>query len=120
MEMKPYEVYVQTDEHGYITAVNSSAFLTDASGWIKIDEGFGDKFHHAQGNYFGKPIYTESGAYRYKYEDGTVRECTAEEIAEQEANIPVPEPTPSPDDYEARIAALESELEATKILLGVD
>lgn len=31
-----------------------------------------------------------------------------------------PEPTPSPDDYEARIAALEEELVATKILLGVE
>ena len=28
--------------------------------------------------------------------------------------------TPSPSDYEARIAALEEELEATKILLGVE
>lgn len=31
-----------------------------------------------------------------------------------------PEPTPSPDEYEARIAALEEELVATKILLGVE
>jgi hypothetical protein len=31
-----------------------------------------------------------------------------------------PEPTPTPNDYEARIAALEAELEATKILLGVE
>lgn len=37
---------------------------------------------------------------------------------------PLPEPeepeTPSTDDYEARIAALEEELAATKILLGVE
>lgn len=93
-----YEVYVKPNENGYITAVNSSAFLTDTSGWIKIDEGYGDKYHHAQGNYFDKPIYTESGVYRYKYDNGVARECTAEEIAEQENNIPVPEPTPIPDD----------------------
>ena len=98
MNMKPYEVYVQTNENDYITAVNSSAFLTDTSGWIKIDEGYGDKYHHAQNNYFDKPIFTESGVYRYKLVDGKAVECTAEEIAEQEANIPVPEPTPSPDD----------------------
>lgn len=98
MYMKPYEVYIQTDEIGYITAVNSSEFLSDTSGWVKIDEGYGDKYHHAQNNYFPDPIITDSGAYQYKYHDGAVRECTAEEIAEQEANIPVPEPTPTPDD----------------------
>jgi hypothetical protein len=119
MEMKLYEVYIKTNENGYIIAVNSSEFLTDTSGWFKIDEGYGDKYHHAQGNYFDKPIYTASGVYQYKYVDGVVRECTADEIAEQEANIPVPE-QPSPEDYEARIAALEEELLATKILLGVE
>lgn len=93
-----YEVYVKTNENGYITAVNSSEFLADTTGWVKIDEGYSDKYHHAQGNYFDKPIYTESGVYRYKLADGVAVECTAEEIAEQEANIPVPEPTPTPDD----------------------
>lgn len=98
MNMKPYEVYIKTNENGYIVAANSSAFLTDINGWIKIDEGYGDKYHHAQGNYFDKPIHTESGVYQYKLTDGVAVECTAEEIAEQEANIPVPEPTPTPDN----------------------
>lgn len=120
MYMKPYEVYIQTNDNGYIVAVNSSAFLPDATDWIKIDEGYGDRYHHAQGNYFPEPIFTDSGVYRYKYDNGVARECTDEEIKEQEANIPVPEPTPSPDDYEARIASLEEELMATKILLGVE
>ena len=113
-----YEVYIQTDENNHIVAVNSSEFLTDNDGWTKIDEGRGDKYHHAQGNYFDKPIITDSGVYRYIYADGVVRECTTEEIAEQEANIPVPEATPN--EYEARIAALEEELTAAKILLGVE
>ena len=114
-----YDVYIKTNDNAYIIDVNSSEFLTDTSGWIKIDEGYGDKYHHAQGNYFPEPIITHSGVYRYMYVDGTVRECTAEEIAEQEANLPVPE-QPSIEDYEARIAALEEELVATKILLGVE
>lgn len=113
-----YEVYIKTNENGYIIAVNSSEFLTDVNGWIKIDEGYGDKYHHAQGNYFDKPIYTEIGVYQYKYVDGVAVECTAEEIAEQEKNIPVPEATPN--EYESRIAALEEELAAAKILLGVE
>lgn len=88
MENKPYIVYVKVND-GYITAVNSSAFLTDTTDWIEIDSGYGDKYHHAQGNYFPMPIITDGGAYRYKLVDGEVVECTAEEIkAQEEANKP--------------------------------
>lgn len=94
MEMKPYIVYVKTDSSGYITAINSSAFLTDTTDWTEIDSGYGDKHHHAQGNYFDKPIMTMGGAYRYKLTDGNAVECTAEEIKEQEeANVKPAEPT---------------------------
>lgn len=81
----PYIVYVKTNPDGYIAAVNSSAFLTDLTGWVEIDSGYGDKCHHAQGNYFPQPIITEGGAYRYKLVDGVPVECTTEEIAAQEA-----------------------------------
>ncbi len=68
-----YKVYVQTDTNGNIIAPpNSSAFLSDTTGWVQIDEGVGDKYHHAQGNYFGKPIMTTKGVYRYKLVDGKV------------------------------------------------
>ena len=66
MEMKPYIVYVKTYSNGYITAVNSSAFLTDTTGWVEIDRGYGDKYHHAQGNYFPQPIMDMRGIKRYK------------------------------------------------------
>ena len=52
------------------------------------------------------------------YDNGVYRDATAEEIAawEQEAaQQPAPEPTP-----DERIAALEDELAATKILLGLE
>lgn len=89
--MKPYIVDVKTDSSGYITAVNSSAFLPDITGWTEIDSGYGDKYHHAQGNYFPQPILSDGGAYRYKLVDGKPVECTAEEIEEQEeANRPDP------------------------------
>lgn len=93
--MKTFKVYVKTNEQNYITAINSSGFLSDLTGWVYIDEGKGDKYHHAQGNYFDKPIMTDSEVWQYKLEDGVARECTAEEIAEQEAAIPAPyvEPT---------------------------
>ena len=80
-----YIVYVKPNESGYITAVNSSAFLTDTTGWLEIDSGYGDRYHHAQGNYLPKPIITDRGAYRYKLVGGRVMECSASEILEQEA-----------------------------------
>ena len=82
--MNPYIVYAKTDSGGYITAVNSSAFLFDTIGWTEIDSGYGDRYHHAQGNYFPQPIITDGGAYRYKLIDGMVTECSASEILEQE------------------------------------
>lgn len=83
--MDKYIVYIKTNSSGFIAAVNSSAFLADVAGWVKIGEGTGDKYHHAQGNFFPQPIVTDGGAYRYKLVDGVPVECTAEEIAALEA-----------------------------------
>ena len=84
MQRSPYIVYAKPNSNGYITAVNSSAFLTDTTDWVEIDSGYGDKYHHAQGNYFEKLIFTDGDAYRYKLVDGVAVECTAEEIKVQE------------------------------------
>lgn len=81
--MEEYKVYVKVDKNGCISDINSSAFLTDNEGWLQIDSGYGDKYHHAQGNYFPNPITTMGGAYRYKLVNDEVVECTAEEIKEQ-------------------------------------
>jgi hypothetical protein len=86
-EMNPYIVYVKVNENSYITAVNSSAFLTDTIDWIEIDRGYGDKYHHAQGNYFLESITAMSGAYRYKLVNSKPVECAEEEITAQEKAI---------------------------------
>ena len=114
MEFEPYIVYVRTDDANRITAVNSSAFLKDTDDWTEIDSGFGDKHHHAQGNYFPMPIMDERGIWRYKLEYGKPVERTEEEM---EADY-VP-PVKKPSDAE-RIEALEEELKAAKILLGLE
>lgn len=104
MENKPYIVYVKAEESGYIVAANSSAFLEDLTGWTEIDAGYGDKYHHAQGNYFPKSIVTDGGAFRYKLVEGAAVECTPEDIAEQEtANRKPSEPTQL-DIIEAQVA----------------
>ena len=113
-EMNPYIVYVKPNSNGYITAVNSSAFLTDTADWVEIDSGYGDKYHHAQGNYFPEPIMTWGGAYRYKLVDGKPVECTAEEIAAQEEALK-PVPTPS---LENRVEVLESTTDDMILLMA--
>lgn len=116
-EMQPYIVYVKTDDQNRITVINSSEFIPDPSEWIEIDSGFGDKYHHAQGNYFDQPIRDMRGICRYKLEDGKPVERTQEEMdADWEAR---PKPDPKPSDAD-RIAALEEQLAAAKILLGVE
>lgn len=110
--MEEYIVYVKTDGHGFITAVNSSAFIADPVGWIEVDRGFSVHHCHAQGNYFPEPIMTESGVWRYKLTNGAIVECSAEEIAAQEAA----QPEPDMSDKE-RIAELEAALDL--LLSGV-
>ena len=102
----PYIVYVKLNSEGYITEVNSSAFLSDTTGWAEIDSGYGDKYHHAQNNYFPEPIYSMGGACRYKLESGKAVECAEEEITAQETNNL---PGAASLTLENRIKALESD-----------
>ena len=99
----PYIVYVKTNESGYITAINSSAFLTDTADWVEIDFGYGDKYHHAQGNYFEKPIFTDGGAYRYKLMDNKPVECTEDEIIAQEQSNKISSTPSQLDIIEAQV-----------------
>ena len=103
-----YKVFVRADTENRVTEINSSAFI-DGKGWTPIDKGEGDGFHHAQGNYFDKPLMTMQGIYQYKLVDGKVVERTAIEIAADVAKIP-----PPPPSAESRIKALETELAALK------
>lgn len=98
MEENLYRVYVKVNEYGVVTAINSSAFLSDTTGWTEIDNGTSDRYHHAQGNYLDKPIVDENGSYNYKLVDGTVKERTAEE----KALDPKPQPVPSTEEQLAQ------------------
>lgn len=84
-----YHVFVFTDESGRILDINSDAFISDPSGWVQIDEGMGDRYHHAQGNYLAGPKYDERGIPRYKLVDGKAQERTQEEM---DADYVPPEP----------------------------
>ena len=87
-----YKVYVRNDDAGRVIDVNSSAFIVDTTGWTKIDEGSGDRYHHAQGNYLPGPVFDERGIPRYKLVDGEVVERTPVEM-DGEYVPPVAQPT---------------------------
>ena len=97
-------VFVKTDDKNRITAISSEIFISDTTGWTEIDRGEGDRYVHAQGNYFPKQLMDENGVYRYKYADGIVSERTAEEMA---GDIPAPVPAPPTN---AELAAAIAEL----------
>ena len=79
MDQEKIFVYAKTDEFNRIISVNSSEFVFPDWG-EQIDEGYGDPYLHAQGNYFPKPIYTQDGFPRYKLENGVPVERTQEEL----------------------------------------
>lgn len=79
MEENTIKVYIKTNENNIITDINSSIFLNSIEGYIQIDEGSGDKYAHAQGNYLEKSLVDESGRFNYKFEDGKILELTEEE-----------------------------------------
>lgn len=71
-ETRPIGVYIKVNAENNIIAVGSDIFITDFTNWIKIDEGEGDKYAHAQGNYFENPLISENGKHSYRYENGNV------------------------------------------------
>lgn len=93
-------VYVKTNENNEITEINSSIFLVDTEGYIEIDEGEGDKYAHAQGNYLAKPIMDMQRRYNYKLVDGEVVEIPEEEKPEVKPVEPQPVETSVWDELE--------------------
>lgn len=96
--MELYRVYTKINESGSIVETNSSAFLSDTTDWVQIDEGVGDRYHHAQGNYFPAPLCDERGILRYAYvPNGSPkwRERTPEEM---DADYVPPAYKPSAED----------------------
>lgn len=107
--MDKIKVYVKLDENKIITQINSSIFLKDMTDYICIDEGTGDKYAHAQGNYLEKGLVDKKGRYNYKYVGRLI------ELTEDEKKELYPTPTPQPTTDE-RVEALESAM--LEMILG--
>ena len=104
MDTNTSKVYVLPDASGRITRIDGGyTMLEDLTGWVLIDEGYGDRYNLCQGNYFPQPIMDDRGIYRYKLVDGKAVERSQEEM---DADYTPPEIKPT--DAE-RISKLESE-----------
>lgn len=101
------KVYIKIDEARRIIDIGSDVFLPSVDGYELLDEGEGDRYVHAQGNYLDLPVMTEQGVPRYKLADGKTVLRTPEEIAADVAALPKP-----PEPAEARVADLEAQVAA--------
>lgn len=103
------EVMVKV-ENNFITAVISSKYLTDSSGWEKIDEGVGQKYSNAQNWYFEKMLINQDGTHNYRF-DGTMQyhQATAQELATELAEIEANRP-PVPPTVEEQLTEVKAQL----------
>lgn len=81
--IETYKVYIKINENGIVTNINSSAFLPniiiDADKWIKIDEGVGDRYCHAQGCYLPVGLIDNNGIFNYAFINGELIERTLDD-----------------------------------------
>lgn len=113
MQTHKSRVYVLCDSESRVLRLEGEYSLpNDLTNWIKVDEGYGDRYALAQSHYLDKPLY-DGAVLRYKLAAGKVVERTAEEIEADKAALPKPEPTAEDDtnammvDHEYRLTLLE-------------
>lgn len=112
--MENIKVYAKINENNIITDINSSIFLNNIEGYIQIDEGSGDKYAHAQGNYLDKGLTDRSGRFNYKYTGHKIVELSEDE--KKKLHPSVTNKTTSQEEINATLikenADLKKQLEA--------
>lgn len=108
-ELPKSRVYILTDEAGRVLRLEGEYSLpADLTGWIKIDEGYGDRYALAQSHYLPHPLFTPDGLHRYKLVDGAVVERSEEELKAERAELPEPETAPEENAaLKAQLASLQ-------------
>ena len=93
-EMPKSRVYILLDEKERIVRIEGEYSLpSDLTGWVQIDEGYGDRFSLAQSHYLDGGLYTHQGIPRYKYEDGACVLRSEAELAADRDALPKPQPS---------------------------
>lgn len=94
IEIQKSKVYVLLDEQNCITRIEGQYSLpADLTGWVQIDEGYGDRYSLAQSHYLDGGLYTMQGIPRYKYEDGACVLRSEAELAADRDALPKPQPS---------------------------
>lgn len=110
------KVYIQADQSGRITRCEGGHTTpADPTEWVKIDEGEGDRYNLCQSHYFDGGLYAMDGIPRYKYTDGVCSLRTDEEIEEDRAAIPSPQPGKTLEE----VAAYLNETAQAVVLLSL-
>ena len=93
-EMPKSRVYILLDEKERIVRIEGEYSLpSDLTGWVQIDEGYGDRFSLAQSHYLDGGLYTTQGIPRYKYDGGACVLRSEEELAADRDALPKPQPS---------------------------
>lgn len=93
-KMPKSRVYILLDEQNRIIRIEGEYSLPgDLTGWVQIDEGYGDRFSLAQSHYIDGGLYTMQGIPRYKYEGGACVLRSEAEIAADRDALPKPQPS---------------------------
>lgn len=118
-------VYILTDDQNRIIRCDGGySTPADLTGWIKIDEGTGDKYNLCQSHYFEGGLYTYDGIPLYKWDGQTAQRRTDAEIEADRAQIPPPQPSAQEqlradvDDLSALV--VEQAYSFTLLELGVE
>lgn len=93
-KMPKSRVYILLDEKERIVRIEGEYSLpSDLTGWVQIDEGYGDRFSLAQSHYLDGGLYTHDGLLRYKYEGGACVLRSEAELAADRDALPKPQPS---------------------------
>lgn len=96
MEAIKSNVYIKTDENGFITRCEGGYTMQNIDNldeWLLIDEGSGDKYNLCQSHYFDGGLYTEDGICRYRWSGTEAVLRSEEEISVERNASPAPAPT---------------------------
>ena len=89
-EQTKYSVYARPNENNKVIKVFSTCFEQSQDTDILLKTGSGDEFVHVQGDY---QLLNTDGTHRYCIDNEAMRECTEEELEEERATFPKPQPT---------------------------
>lgn len=104
-EQTKYSVYARPNKNNKVIKIFSTCFEQPQDTDILLKTGSGDEYVHV--GYY--QLLNTDGTHRYCIDNEAMRECTEEELEEERATFPKPQPT----EEQKKIADLEETVMAT-------